>query len=62
MKFKVDKSDFTGAITPIMGAVSSKNNAIPAVEGILITTSGDDGITLTTFDLEKGFRVRTDAK
>ncbi len=62
MKIKVDKSDLVNAITPIMGAVSSKNNTIPAVEGILLNTSGDDGVTLTTFDLEKGFRIKIDAK
>lgn len=62
MKIKVDKSDFLNAITPILGAVSSKNNTIPAVEGILITTSGDDACVLTTFDLEKGFRIKIEAK
>ncbi len=62
MKIKVDKSDFLNAITPILGAVSSKNNTLPAVEGILITTNGDDACTLTTFDLEKGFRIKIDAK
>ena len=61
MKIKVEKSEFTNAIGSIIGAVSSKNN-IPAVEGILLTTSGDDGVTLTTFDLEKGFRTRIAAK
>ena len=44
-----------------MGAVSSKNT-IAAVEGILITTSGDDAIQMTSFDLEKGFRIRIPAK
>ncbi len=62
MRINVDKSTLADAIAPIMGAVSSKNNTIPAVEGILITTSGDDGCTLTTFDLEKGFRTTIPAK
>lgn len=61
MKIKVDKSVFSDAITPLMGAVSSKNT-IAAVEGILITTSGDDAIQMTSFDLEKGFRIRIPAK
>ena len=61
MKIKVDKSVLSDAITPLMGAVSSKNT-IAAVEGILITTSGDDAIQMTSFDLEKGFRIRIPAK
>ena len=62
MKIKVEKSEFLNAIIPILGAVSSKNNTIPAVEGILITTNGDTACTLTTFDLEKGFRKKIEAK
>ena len=60
MKIKVDKSVLTDAVTPIMGAVSNKNT-LAAVEGILITTNGDDGCTLTSFDLEKGFRIKIPA-
>ena len=52
MKIKVDKSVLSEAVAPLMGAVSNKN-ALAAVEGILITTNGDDGCTLTYFDLEK---------
>jgi DNA polymerase-3 subunit beta len=62
MKIKVDKSEFEKAITPIMGAVSGRNNTIPAVEGILLTTKGDDAVTLTTFDIEKGYRITIEAK
>ena len=61
MKIKVDKSVITDAVTPIMGAVSNKNT-LAAVEGILITTNGDDGCTLTSFDLEKGFRIKIPAR
>ena len=61
MKIKVDKSVLCDAVTPLMGAVSNKNT-IAAVEGILITTMGDDAIQLTTFDLEKGFRTKIAAK
>lgn len=60
MKIKVDKSVLTDAVTPIMGAVSNKNT-LAAVEGILITTNGNDGCTLTSFDLEKGFRIKIPA-
>ena len=62
MKIKVDKSDFEKAIAPIMGAVSGRNNTIPAIEGILLTTRGDNGVTLTSFDIEKGFRITIEAK
>lgn len=56
-----EKSVLLDAITPLMGGVSNKNT-IPAVEGILIVTNGDDACTLTTFDLEKGFKIRIPAK
>lgn len=61
MKILVDKNILTEAVAPLMGAVSNKNT-LAAVEGILITTSGDDACTLTSFDLEKGFRVKIPAK
>lgn len=61
MKVTFEKSVLSNAIAPIMGAVSNKNT-IAAVEGILITTSGDDGCVLTSFDLEKGFRTKVPAK
>ena len=41
MKIKVDKSEFEKAIAPIMGAVATRNNTIPAVEGILLRVVGD---------------------
>ena len=61
MKIKVDKSVLSEAVAPLMGAVSNKN-ALAAVEGILITTNGDDGCTLTSFDLEKGYRTKIPCK
>lgn len=61
MKIKVDKSTLSDAVAPLMGAVSSKNT-LAAVEGILITTNGDDGCTLTSFDLEKGYRTKIPCK
>lgn len=60
MKISVDKNVLCEAVAPLMGAVSNKNT-IAAVEGILITTNGDDGCVLTSFDLEKGFRVKIPA-
>lgn len=61
MNITFEKSVLSNAIAPIMGAVSNKNT-IAAVEGILLTTSGDDGCVLTSFDLEKGFRVKITAR
>jgi len=61
VKILVDKNILTEAVAPLMGAVSNKNT-LAAVEGILITTNGDDACTLTSFDLEKGFRVKIPAK
>ena len=61
MKILVDKNILAEAVAPLMGAVSNKNT-LAAVEGILITTNGDDACTLTSFDLEKGFRVKIPAK
>ncbi len=56
-----DKNQLCDAVTPILGAVSNKNT-IASVECILITTNGDDACTLTSFDLEKGFRIRVPAR
>ena len=61
MNITVDKATLLNAITPIIHAVSSKNT-IAAVEGILITTSGDTAVQMTTFDLEKGFRIKINAQ
>ncbi len=61
MKVTFEKNILSDAIAPLMGAVSNKNT-IAAVEGILITTNGDDACTLVSFDLEKGFRTRIPAK
>lgn len=61
MKVSFEKNILSDAIAPLMGAVSNKNT-IAAVEGILITTNGDDACTLISFDLEKGFRIKISAK
>lgn len=61
MNIVFDKSQLCEAVAPLMGAVSTKNT-YAAVEGILITTEGPDKCTLTTFDLDKGFRAVLDAR
>ncbi len=61
MNITFEKSTICNAVAPLMGAVSNKNT-IAAIEGLLITTSGDNACVITSFDLEKGFRVKINAK
>ena len=61
MIIKVNKETLSNAVQPLLGAVSNKNT-LAAVEGILITTNGDDACTLTSFDLEKGYRIKIPVK
>ena len=53
MKIIFDKSVLNNALTAAMSAVSPKN-IIPATAGILVTTNGNDSVTITAYDLEKG--------
>mgnify|MGYP000062482487 CR=1 FL=1 len=52
MKFTVNKSDITEAVSNIQRAVSTKTS-IPALEGILLGAS-DKGLELCAYDLELG--------
>ena len=52
MKFTVNKSDITEAVSNIQRAVSTKTS-IPALEGILIGAS-EEGLELCAYDLELG--------
>lgn len=61
MKVIFNRNELISAITPAMGVVSSKNT-LAAIEGILITTTGNDGCILSAFDLEKGMRTTVPAK
>ena len=47
-------------ITPLMCAVSGKAT-LTAIEGILIEAKKPDTCIMTTYDLEKGVRIKTEA-
>ena len=49
------------AVAPLMCCVSGKST-LTAVEGILIEAKMPDTLILTTFDLEKGMRITTNAE
>ncbi len=61
MKAIFDKSALLAAVTPALGSVSTKNT-IAAVEGILIKADKSGTCTLTTYDLEKGYRTTVPAE
>ncbi len=60
VKIYLQKSDFMTALNPLMGCVSNKNT-LTSIEGILIETEGNDCCVLSSFDLEKGVRLKTQA-
>ncbi len=61
MKILFDKQKMLNAIYPLMCAVSGKST-LSAIECIHIEAQKPDTVTMTTFDLEKGVRIVTDAK
>jgi DNA polymerase-3 subunit beta len=61
MKIIFDRQKILNDIAPLMCAVSGKST-LTAVEGILIEATKPDTITMTTYDLEKGVRITTEAK
>jgi len=61
MKIIFDRQKILNDISPLMCAVSGKST-LTAVEGILIEAKKPDTVTMTTYDLEKGVRITTDAK
>lgn len=60
MKITFNKSKLIEAVSYALGAVSTKNT-IPSIQGILLTTSGEDKCIISSFDLEKGMRIVIDA-
>lgn len=56
MKITFQKSVLESVVGDSMGSVSDKN-AIPVVEGIRFKTESDGICTITTYDLEKGFKA-----
>ena len=61
MKITFEKDILIAAVTPAMSAVSDKNT-ISAIEGILFTTVEGSACTLSSYDLEKGFRTTIPAQ
>ena len=61
MKIKFNRHELAAAIAPLMSCVSTKVT-VPAAEGILIEAKFPNECVLTTFDLEKGMRVTTNAQ
>ncbi len=56
MKFTVLKSVLMNVLTPAMGTVSSKNT-ITSIEGVLIESTDDGKIQISTYDMNKGVRA-----
>lgn len=61
MKIIFDRQKILNDITPLMCAVSGKST-LTAIEGILIEARKPDTCIMTTYDLEKGVRITTEAK
>ncbi len=61
MKVSFKKDELLLAITKSLGCVSSEKT-IGAIEGILITTVGEDQCQLCAYDLEKGIKIMIDAE
>ena len=61
MKIIFDRQKILSDIAPLMCAVSGKST-LTAIEGILIEAKKPDTCIMTTYDLEKGVRITTEAK
>ncbi len=61
MKVTFKKDELLLAITKSLGCVSSEKT-IGAIEGILLTTFGEEKCQLCAYDLEKGIKIMIDAK
>jgi len=61
MKIIFNKSKMSASVAPLMCAVSGKST-LTSIEGILIEAKIPDTLVMTTYDLEKGIRITTEAK
>ncbi|MBO5305773.1 MAG: DNA polymerase III subunit beta [Clostridia bacterium] len=61
MKIIFNKSQMSASVAPLMCAVSGKST-LTSIEGILIEAKIPDTLIMTTYDLEKGIRITTEAK
>ena len=60
MKIIFNRQNVSDAVAPLMCAVSGKST-LTAAEGILIEANADGSCVMTTFDLEKGMRIKMEA-
>lgn len=60
MKIVFNRQNVSDAVAPLMCAVSGKST-LTAAEGILIEANADGSCVMTTFDLEKGMRIKMEA-
>lgn len=60
MKIIFNKSKMAATVAPLMCAVSGKST-LTSIEGILIEAKVPDTLVMTTYDLEKGIRITTEA-
>ena len=61
MKIIFNRQNVSDAVAPLMCAVSGKST-LTAAEGILIEANADGSCVMTTFDLEKGMRIKLEAE
>ena len=61
MKVVFNRKLLCAVFPPLMCAVSNKST-LSAIEGVLIEASEDNYCILTTYDTDKGIRLRVDAK
>ena len=61
MKIIFNRQNVSDAVAPLMCAVSGKST-LTAAEGILIEANADGSCVMTTFDLEKGMRIKMEAE
>ena len=61
MKIVFNRQNVSDAVAPLMCAVSGKST-LTAAEGILIEANADGSCVMTTFDLEKGMRIKMEAE
>ena len=61
MKIVFNRQNVSDSVAPLMCAVSGKST-LTAAEGILIEANADGSCVMTTFDLEKGMRIKLEAE
>ncbi len=61
MKIVFNRKKISDAVAPLMCAVSGKSTQA-SIDGILIEANDDQSCIMTTFDTEKGMRIRVEAE